>query len=164
MYTTYVLMIIYVQILASYVNGEWHYTPFGMFRRNNSAVYTVFVEYYGFEKGTRIYNQYLSASNLLVGYPRYKLVVLMMKIVLNFMQKNEKQMKALSEKKILIDTLCLHLEVMARNMGMSGDVKIFEKLLQQDWKRMSSLEIKVDDGLRVEYSTETVNTLDLHQK
>ena len=57
-YTRYVLILIYVQTLASYVNGEWHYTPFGIFRRSSSAVYTVFVEKYGLEKGTMIFDQY----------------------------------------------------------------------------------------------------------
>ena len=76
----------------------------------------------------------------------------MMKIVLNFMQNNGRQMNSLAEKRILVDTLCLHLDVMTRNMGMQNDVLILEKLLVQDWERVSNLELSIDTSHMVCYN------------
>ena len=90
----------------------------------------------------------MSASNLLVAYPRYKLVVSMIKLVLNFMQKNEKQMNELGEKRILVDTLCLHLDVMTKYMDIKGDVEVIKTVLEYDWERLSNLQVTIDTVIR----------------
>ena len=72
----------------------------------------------------------------------------MIKLVLNFMQKNEKQMNELGGKKVLVDTLCLHLDVMTKNMDMKGDVEVIKTLLEYDWKRLSNLQVTIDTVIR----------------
>ena len=72
----------------------------------------------------------------------------MIKLVLNFMQKNEKQMNELGEKRILVDALCFHLDVMTTNMDMKGDVKVIKTLLEYDWERLSNLQVTIDTVIR----------------
>ena len=72
----------------------------------------------------------------------------MIKLVLNFMQKNEKQMNELGGKKVLVDTLCLHLDVMTKNMDMKGDVEVIKTLLEYDWDRLSNLQVTIDTVIR----------------
>ena len=58
------------------------------------------------------------------------------------MQQNEEQMNFLQEKRKLVDTLCLHLDVMTSNMGMKEDILIFRALLDKDWERVKTQKIK----------------------
>ena len=83
-------------------------------------------------------------------------MVLMMKLVLNFMQKNASQMNGLGGKRVLVDTLCLHLDVMTKNMRMKNDVDIFKTLLEQDWERLSNLELRIDASHMVHYNEAVV--------
>ena len=97
-HSEYFLVHQYIQVLASHINGEWHYTPFGIFRRNSNAVFTLFVEFYGVEKGAEVFTLYKKATSILQDYPRYKLAMVLVCSVLNLLTKSPKKMLTLGDR------------------------------------------------------------------
>ena len=125
------------------VNEEWHYAPFGIFRRNSNAVFTLFVEFYGLKTGADIFDLYKRATNILQGYPRYKLAMVLMCTVLHLLKKSSK-MTNLGDKQVIIDMLRSHLKIMIGNMKMEDDVAVFQALLDKDWPRLEKIEFRLD--------------------
>ena len=151
----YFLVHQYIQVLASYVNGEWHYTPFGIFRRNQNAVFTLFVECYGLEKGTQVFNLYVQAAEILQNYPKYKLAMILMCTVFYLFKKNPQttvkyeNVKRKQVNEAIVDLLISHLKIMASNMNMGADVETFQKLLDMDWSRINKIRFKIDSHCTV---------------
>lgn len=111
-YNKYVVLCCYLQNYASFYNDYWYCTP-GCYKSSTVDSYTSLVEDYGSINGLRLYNLKIQASNEISKLPVYKLVVLFIYFVTEYLANNKNDLNSTDEVGTqLIKSLNLHVKKM----------------------------------------------------
>ena len=163
-YTSSHVVLPWIQVLSSYVNGFYYYPPLGLYKRSESSVYQFYTEWYGPEIGTQFYGLYSNCQAMTQKYTIIELALVHIWMACWFVveigcdkfienMKNEENVVKVVEPIPILKFVLDKMSSVLSEKGMTQAMNIVQTVLKIDAKRLSVIRFRFTAVNCVEVTT-----------